>query len=117
MGGVERRELLKATVTSGIALAIGGAPNLLVTNEARATSSHPQGWPNRRLLDLARIDHPIIQAPMGGAVSPEMPVAVSGAGGLGSFPCSWLPPAQLRDAVGKIRSQTAKPVNLNFFAL
>jgi nitronate monooxygenase len=118
MGGVERRELLKATVASGIALTIGGAESLIVTNEARALeTSHPQGWPNRRFIDLVKIDHPIIQAPMGGAVSPAMPVAVSGAGGLGSFPCSWLPPAQLRDAVAKIRSQTAKPLNLNFFAL
>jgi nitronate monooxygenase len=119
MRGIERRDFMKATAAGGIALTIGGARSLLETGGARAqeTSPRPQGWPNRRLLDLVKIDHPIIQAPMGGHVSPEMPVAVCGAGGLGSFPCSWLPSARLRDAVGKIRSQTTKPLNLNFFAL
>jgi nitronate monooxygenase len=68
------------------------------------------------LLDLLKIDHPIIQAPMGGGhISPDMPVAVSGSGGLGSFPCSALTSAQLSDVVAKIRAQTAKPLNLNFF--
>jgi nitronate monooxygenase len=54
---------------------------------------------------------------MGAHASPETPVAVCGAGGLGSFLCSWLPSARLRDAVRKIGSQTAKPLNLNFFSL
>ena len=44
-----------------------------------------------------------------------MPIAVCGSGGLGSFPCSSLTSAQLRDVVAKIRAQTAKPLNLNFF--
>jgi nitronate monooxygenase len=117
MGDIERRELMKAAVVGGVALSIGGAQSLLPSNDARAqgTSSHPGGWPNRRFLDLARIDHPIIQAPMGGHVSPNMPVAVCGSGGLGSFPCSRLTSAQVRDVVAKIRAQTgAKPLNLNF---
>ena len=45
----------------------------------------------------------------------DMPAAVSVAGGLGSFPPALLTPAQLRDAVGKIRAKSAKPLNLNFF--
>ena len=52
----------------------------------------------------------------GGHISPDMPVAVSGSGGLGSFPCSFLSVAQLRDVVAKIRAQIgAKALNLNFF--
>ncbi len=42
-------------------------------------------WHDRRLLDLFGIDHPIVQAPMAGFVSPAMVVAVSEAGGLGSI--------------------------------
>jgi nitronate monooxygenase len=115
MDGIERRELMKAAALGGVALSIGGAKGLLAPNAARAEGA-PPSWPNRRLLDRLKIDHPIIQAPMGGAVSPAMTVAVCGAGGLGSFPCSFWPPAPLRDAVGKIRAQTgAKPLNLNFF--
>ena len=119
MGGMERRVLMKAAACGGVALSIGGAQSLLASNEARAqgTPSHPGGWPNRRLLDLVKIDHPIIQAPMGGGhISPNMPVAVCGSGGLGSFPCSSLTSAQVHDVVAKIRAQTgAKPLNLNFF--
>jgi nitronate monooxygenase len=44
-----------------------------------------------------------------------MPIAVSIAGGLGSFPCALLTPAHVRDEIGKIRVQTRKPLNLNFF--
>src|SRR5260370_34989244 len=43
-------------------------------------------WSDRRLLDLFGIDHPIIQAPMAGASSGQMAIAVSQAGGLGSVP-------------------------------
>jgi NAD(P)H-dependent flavin oxidoreductase YrpB (nitropropane dioxygenase family) len=39
-------------------------------------------WPRRDLLDLLEIDHPILQAPMGGESTPAMAVAVSNAGGL-----------------------------------
>jgi nitronate monooxygenase len=119
MGSVERRTLLKAAAGGGIASSIGVARSLLVPDGARAQGATPpraSGWPNRRLLDLLKIDHPIIQAPMGGGhISPDMPVAVCGAGGLGSFPCSALTPAQLREVVAKIRAQTNKPLNLNFF--
>jgi hypothetical protein len=93
MGSIERRKLLKAAAMSGVALSIGGAASLLAPNGARAQGTPPPAtpsWPNRRLLDLLKIEHPIIQAPMGGAVSPSMPVAVCGSGGLGSFPCSFL---------------------------
>jgi nitronate monooxygenase len=48
-------------------------------------------------------------------VGPNMPGAVSGVGGLGSFPCSALTSAQVRDVVANIRAQTTKPLNLNFF--
>ena len=54
-------------------------------------------WPDRRILDLFRIDLPIIQAPMAGASKPEMAIAVSEAGGLGSPPA----PSILRRRRGK----------------
>ena len=43
-------------------------------------------WPDTRIADLFGIDIPIIQAPMAGATTPEMVIAVSEAGGLGSLP-------------------------------
>jgi nitronate monooxygenase len=117
MGSIGRRVFLKGTAASGIALSIGGAQSLLTASEARAQGAphRPAAWPNRRLLDLLKIELPIVQAPMGGHTSPDMPVAVSGAGGLGSFPCGLLTPAQVREEVRKIRTKTRKPINLNFF--
>lgn len=70
---------------------------------------------DRRILDLFGIDLPIIQAPMAGSTSPELVIAVSEAGGLGSLPCALLSPDQARDAVATIRAATDKRINLNFF--
>jgi nitronate monooxygenase len=72
-------------------------------------------WPDRRLLDLIGVEHPIVQAPMAGAMDWELVAAVAEAGGLGSLPCAMLTPQQLREQVGKIRDRTQKPINLNFF--
>lgn len=43
-------------------------------------------WPDRRVLDLLAIDHPILQAPMAGAQRAALAVAVADAGGLGASP-------------------------------
>src|SRR5262249_7911067 len=72
-------------------------------------------WPDRRLLDLLQIEHPIGQAPMAGAQDWELVAAVSEAGGLGSLPCAMLKPEQIREQVEKIRTRTQRPINVNFF--
>ena len=72
-------------------------------------------WPDKRLLDLFGIEMPIVQAPMANATGVDMAVAVSEAGGLGSFPCAGLSDDKIREGVAAIRSRTRKPINLNFF--
>jgi nitronate monooxygenase len=72
-------------------------------------------WPDRRVLDLFRIELPIIQAPMAGANGSAMAIAVSEAGGLGSLPCGMLDAAKMRAEIGVIRQRTRKPINVNFF--
>jgi nitronate monooxygenase len=72
-------------------------------------------WPDRRLLDLLRLEVPIVQAPMAGSSGADLAVAVSAAGGLGSLPCAMLDTQQIRAAVTRIRARTGKPINLNFF--
>jgi nitronate monooxygenase len=74
-----------------------------------------QTWTDRRILDLFGIDVPIVQAPMAGATSPEMVIAVSEAGGLGSLGCAMLNAEQLRAELGIIRQRTSRPINVNFF--
>jgi nitronate monooxygenase len=72
-------------------------------------------WPDRRLLDLFGIELPIIQAPMAGATTPDMVIAVSEAGGLGSLPTAQYSLDQARDAIDTVRRGTSRPINLNFF--
>jgi nitronate monooxygenase len=117
MGSIERRVFMKSAVAGALACTIEGSQVLFSANQARAQASVPRvsPWPNRRMLDVLGLDHPIIQAPMAGYVGSEMAVAVLAAGGLGSLPCGLLTPKQVRDEMAKIRAQTNKPINLNFF--
>jgi nitronate monooxygenase len=74
-------------------------------------------WPDRRLLDLFKIDHPIMLAPMAGAMDAELAIAVAKAGGLGALPAGMLNAEQLRAQVTQFRAATGnKPINLNFLA-
>lgn len=67
------------------------------------------------LLELLGIELPVIQAPMAGATTPDMVVAVSQAGGLGSLPSAQYAPAELRTVLDQVRAGTRRPVNVNFF--
>ena len=72
-------------------------------------------WPDRRLIDLFGIEHPIVLAPMAGAMDWELAAEAAEGGALGSLPCAMLTAASLREQFGKIRARTQKPINLNFF--
>lgn len=72
-------------------------------------------WPNRRLLELLKIEHPILLAPMAGAMDFELAAEVAEGGGLGSLPAAMLNAERLHEHVGQYRARTNKPVNLNFF--
>jgi nitronate monooxygenase len=72
-------------------------------------------WANRRFLDLVGVEHPIIQAPMAGAMDHELVIAASEAGGLGSLPCAMLNPEAARAQLKIIRQRTSRPINVNFF--
>ncbi len=73
------------------------------------------GWPNRRLLDLLKIEIPVIQAPMAGADSVELARSVSSTGALGSLACALLSPDAVRESARAIREGLNRPLNLNFF--
>ncbi|HET7499683.1 MAG TPA: nitronate monooxygenase [Kofleriaceae bacterium] len=72
-------------------------------------------WPDRRILDLFRIDVPIIQAPMAGPCFADMAIAVAEAGGLGSLPTATMTAEQVRAELQTFRQHTARPINVNFF--
>ena len=74
-------------------------------------------WPDRRLIDLFGIEHPIVLAPMAGAMDEVLAIEVARAGGLGSLPSALLNAEKLRAQVAAFRAGApGKPVNLNFFA-
>jgi nitronate monooxygenase len=73
-------------------------------------------WRDRRILDLFGIEVPIIQAPMAGTSTPDMAIAVSEAGGLGSLASAQLTLDQARKDLATIRQGTRRPINVNFFA-
>ncbi len=74
-----------------------------------------KNWPSERIQNLLGIDLPLIQAPMAGADSPELALAVSEAGGLGSLACTLFSVEQLREIFHALTQKTSRPFNLNFF--
>jgi len=72
-------------------------------------------WPNRRLLDLLKLEIPIIQAPMAGVDSVSLARSVSSTGALGSLACALLSPDAVRESAHAIRHGHDRPFNLNFF--
>lgn len=65
---------------------------------------------------LPKLSIPIIQAPMLGASSPQMALAVSKAGGLGSL-APGLPPDAMRQVIAALRAETDRPFAVNLFIL
>jgi nitronate monooxygenase len=74
-----------------------------------------EAFPDRRLLDLLKLEIPIIQAPMAGSDSVALAHSVSSTGALGSLACALLSPDQVREAARALRQGMPRPFNLNFF--
>jgi nitronate monooxygenase len=72
-------------------------------------------WPDRRLIDLFKIGHPLVLAPMAGCGTVELAAAVCDAGGLGSIGCGTMQPQLAAKAIGELRALTRGPINVNFF--
>ena len=72
-------------------------------------------WPDRRLIDLIKTEHPIILAPMAGVMDAELVIAACEGGALGSLPCAMISADKAREQVSIIRQRVSAPINLNFF--
>lgn len=69
-----------------------------------------------KIIKLLGIDIPLIQAPMAGIQDSSLAISVSKTGALGSLPCAMLDLETLHTELKKIKENTDKPVNLNFFS-
>jgi NAD(P)H-dependent flavin oxidoreductase YrpB (nitropropane dioxygenase family) len=72
-------------------------------------------WPDRRLIDIFEIKHPLVLAPMSGFGTVELAASVCEAGGLGSISCATMQPEFAATIIQELRGLTSKPLNVNFF--
>jgi NAD(P)H-dependent flavin oxidoreductase YrpB (nitropropane dioxygenase family) len=69
------------------------------------------------MFAFADLEHPIVQAPMGGGPStPELAAAVCEAGGLGILAGGYRTVDDIARDVDRLRSLTQRPFGLNIFA-
>jgi nitronate monooxygenase len=67
-------------------------------------------------FSLSDLDHPIVQAPMGGGPStPALAAAVCEAGGLGFLAAGYRTPDAVRADIAELRRLTSRPFGLNVF--
>ena len=59
------------------------------------------------------VDVPLIQAPIGSAVSPELVASVSDAGGLGMLALTWTPAEDIGPVIDRVRELTGRPFGAN----
>jgi nitronate monooxygenase len=73
----------------------------------------PQAMP----FSLAQLEHPIVQAPMGGGAStPALAAAVAEAGGLGFVAAGYKAVDDVRADIEAVRAATSRPFGINLFA-
>ncbi|KAF1325363.1 Nitronate monooxygenase, partial [Globisporangium splendens] len=69
----------------------------------------------KKLQELLRVVHPIVQAPMVGVSTPQLAAAVSNAGALGSIGLGASDASQSRALIRETRALTSKSFNVNLF--
>ncbi len=67
-----------------------------------------------RFCELFGIDHPVVQAGMGGVAGPRLAAAVSEAGGLGTLGLYRLRAREVRAAIDEVSACTTRPFGVNF---
>ncbi len=67
-------------------------------------------------FSISQLEHPIVQAPLGGGPStPALAGAVSEAGGLGFLAAGYRSVAAVREEIGELRRLTERPFGINLF--
>ena len=72
-------------------------------------------WPDHRLTDLFKIEHPRVLAPMAGVGTVELAAEVCAAGGLGSLGCASMQAQVAAKTIRDLKALTRNPINVNFF--
>jgi len=67
-----------------------------------------------KLRNLLGIEHPIIQAPVGGIATPELASSVSNAGGFGGLALSWSDSENAQTTIEAVKAKTTNSFFVNF---
>ena len=78
---------------------------------AGAAAPHPAL--RTRFCELVGIEYPIVQTGMGWVAGPRLVAATAEAGALGILASATMTFAELTDAIGEVRSRTARPFGVN----
>lgn len=65
------------------------------------------------LTRMLGLEHPVVQAPIGGLSNPRLAAAVSNAGGLGMIALTWADPDAVRATIRATRELTDRPFGIN----
>jgi nitronate monooxygenase len=106
----------------GVLVDTCSAEALIIIPKTASAATHEWTKENGMHLpdSLARrlsLTHPVVQAPMaGGADTPALVAAVSGAGGIGFIGAAYLAPEAIHTAARAVRERTDRPFGINLFA-
>ena len=80
---------------------------------ATESGSIDMNWPVEEIQTSLGIRHPIVQAPMGGATSPDLTAAISNEGGFGMVAGISMNALRLREVIREVKERTARPFGVN----
>ena len=107
-----RRKFL--TNAMGVGVALGSVHPMLARGNNLDQSEFVLSDRSRELLSLFNIEYPIFQAPVGFSSGPDLVIAVSKAGGLGSMALTRATPEEATARVKKVREATPAPFVVNY---
>ena len=108
----ERRRFL--TYAAGLSAALGGMRTVSGNEEVSNDGALVLSDRTRKLLSFFRIQYPIFQAPVGFSSGPDLVIAVSRAGCLGSMALHRASPEDAKERVKKVLAATPNPFVVNY---
>lgn len=106
----DRRDFLRQASALAAAIGLGGCattPN----DPPRAELPLER---TRAMMERFGLSRPIFQSGMGGVRSPDLCIAVSNAGGMGSISCTNATPERVREIVASVMAGTSRPFSVNY---
>lgn len=108
----DRRGFLGRAAGLGVAISIARAS--AAQDRQAGRSEYAPSPKTQQLLSVFGLTYPIFQAPLGPSSGPDLAIAVSSAGAMGTMALWTLPTEEARARVERVRSATKKPFIVNY---